>query len=230
MSSPEIMHRVSSILLGKTTVFKFDEIPQFNYHEFTRSLDIILIKETRGMRKFAIVLLATFTLFAGACSSYTVMYDYDRQENFTQYKSFDFLPLPEDIRQQSNELVIKRVQTAVIRELAAKGLKHATSNPDILIAIHTEAKDRFNVTNWGYHYAPYDYYWRGYGYWYGGGIDVYEYEEGTLILDMVRADEKEMIWRGAATKALPYNPTPDKIDQIVNEAVARILENFPPAN
>ena len=143
-------------------------------------------------------------------------------------RTFDFLPIPHDIQQQSNELVIRRVQTAVIRELAAKGLKHETGNPDMLIAIHTEAKDKFNVTDWGYRYAPYDYYWRGYGYWYGGGIDAYEYEEGTLILDMVRTDEKEMIWRGAASKALPYNLTPDKIDRIVNETVSKILENFPP--
>lgn len=180
------------------------------------------------MKIVTLVLMSAFFLSAVGCSSYTVMFDYDRQEDFSQYRSFDFLPAPSDVRPESSNLVLNRVTAAVTRELEAKGLKQSSSSPDILIAIHTESQDKFNVTDWGYHYAPYDYYWRGDSYWSGGGIDVHQYEEGTLILDMVRADEKEMIWRGAASKALPYNPTPDKIDKIVNEAVSKILENYPP--
>jgi hypothetical protein len=180
------------------------------------------------MRYPAVVFLTTLVVLVTGCSSYTVMFDYDRQEDFSQYQTFDFLPAPQAIQQETSDLVIKRIQRATIQELEAKGYTFSSDRPDLLIAIHTEAKDRFNVTDWGYHYAPYDYYWRGHGYWFGGGIDVYEYEEGTLILDMIRADEKEMIWRGAASQVLPYNPTADKIDKIVNEAVAKIMENFPP--
>ncbi|NOR14470.1 MAG: DUF4136 domain-containing protein [Candidatus Aminicenantes bacterium] len=180
------------------------------------------------MKKAARLLLMAMVLLMASCSSLTVMFDYDRQEDFSQYRSFDFLPLPKDIRQETSDLVIKRIFAATTRHLQAKGFEFTTSNPDLLIAIHVESKDKFNVTNWGYHYAPYDFYWRGHGYWHGGGIDVQQYEEGTLILDMVRADEKEMIWRGAASRALPLNPSPDKLDKIVNEAVAKILENFPP--
>jgi hypothetical protein len=181
------------------------------------------------MKNSALILLAALVMLTARCSSsLTVLYDYDRQEDFSQYHSFDFLPQPKDIQQETSDLVIKRIIASTTRQLEAKGLKLTKSKPDLLIAIHTEAKDKFNVTNWGYHYAPYDIYWRGYGYWHGGGIDVQQYEEGTLILDVIRADEKEMIWRGAASRALPQSPSPNKLDKIVNEAVAKILENFPP--
>lgn len=166
-------------------------------------------------------------LLAG-CSSTSVRFDYDRQQDFSQFKTFDFYPIPKEIGPDINPLVVKRVQDAVIRELAHKGLSQTDVDPDLRIAIHTESKDKFNVTNWGYHYAPYDYYWRGYGYWYGGGVDVQQYEEGTLMLDFVRADEDEMVWRGVASRALPSQSTPEQTDALVKLVVSEILVNFPP--
>jgi hypothetical protein len=163
-----------------------------------------------------------------ACSSLTVRFDYDQEQDFSRYTSFAFYPIPEEIGADSSPLVIDRVKAAVIRELEAKGFSQTGTDPDLLIAIHTESRDKFSITSWGYHYAPYDTYWRGYGYWYGGGIDVHRYEEGTLVLDIVRADEDEMIWRGAASRALPATSTPEEIDDLVDRAVTGILENFPP--
>ena len=59
-------------------------------------------------------------------------------------------------------------------------------------------------------------------------MDVHQYEEGTLILDFVDADAKELIWRGTATKALDSNPTPEKIEKNIGNVVAKILAKFPP--
>lgn len=165
-------------------------------------------------------------IWAVSCSSYDVRFDYDRHEDFSNYKTFDFMPIPKKIRNEANEHVINRIEAAVTRELTAKGFQQ-NDDPDLLVAIHTETKDRFDVADWGYHYAPYDYYWRDNSYWGGRNIDVIEYEEGTLTLDFVIADEREMIWRGAVSKALPARLKTDKIDQIVDKAVKKILENFP---
>jgi hypothetical protein len=180
------------------------------------------------MRTIILVVITVVIVFFINCSSYTVRFDYDQEQDFSMFKSFDFYPIPKEIGADSNPMVVNRIKEAVIRELEPKGFSQADTDPDLFIAIHTESKDKFNITHWGYHYAPYDYYWRGYGYWYGGGIDVHPYEEGTLILDFVRADEEEMIWRGEASRALPSRSTPEEVDRLVNQAVARILENFPP--
>ena len=69
-----------------------------------------------------------------------------------------------------------------------------TVNPDFLIALHGGKQTKLDITDWGYSYGRH-------GRFRGGPIisgDVYEYEEGTLILDFVDAQSKELIWRGKA--------------------------------
>ena len=56
------------------------------------------------MRYIAVALLTTSILLAAGCSSYTVMFDYDHQEDFSQYKTFDFLPAPQEIQQEREQV------------------------------------------------------------------------------------------------------------------------------
>lgn len=159
-----------------------------------------------------------------SCSSITTQYDYERGEDFSRFKTFSFLPVPPELGQ--NQLVVKRIGDAIVKNLATKGLKETDNNPDLNIAVYTKVKDKVSVTSYGYGYAPY-YTW---GYWgpVRGGVDVRQYEEGTLIIDMVDAQAKEMVWRGMASKALPSAPTPEKIDKIIDNVVAKIFEKYPP--
>jgi hypothetical protein len=50
-----------------------------------------------------------------------------------------------------------------------------------------------------------------------------------LVLDFIDTGSKKVIWKGVATVYLSKDLTPEKIDDIVNEAVEKILVNFPPA-
>ena len=45
---------------------------------------------------------------------------------------------------------------------------------------------------------------------------------------MIHASKDELIWRGWSSKALAYDPRPEKVDHYVFEAVGKILEGFPP--
>jgi hypothetical protein len=78
---------------------------------------------------------------------------------------------------------------------------------------------------WGYGYGA------SYrpGYWAGAPETyVYEYEEGTLILDIVNPANKELIWRGSAQDEVNFKSTPEKDQTQLNEAVHQMLEKFPP--
>jgi len=176
------------------------------------------------MKKSLFVLSLGILLVFAACSSTTVRFDYERDMDFSKFKTFDFIPVPEALLK--NPLVIKRIGTAIIKEMEAKGLTH-DEDADLLIAIHTETKDKINVSSYGYSYAPY----YRYGYWGGGysGTTVSQYEEGTLIIDFVDNAEDELVWRGEASKALPSNPTAQQIDGIIDEVVTKILANYPPS-
>ncbi|MGD9346483.1 MAG: DUF4136 domain-containing protein [Candidatus Aminicenantes bacterium] len=175
------------------------------------------------MKKWNLSLMVALISLAVSCSSVSVRYDYERDVDFTQFKTFDFYPVPQEL--STSELVLKRIGNAIAREMTTKGFTRSSDNPDLLIAAHTEVKDKVNVTSYGYGYAPY-YRW---GYWGApGNVDVRQYEEGSLIIDIVDNAEDELVWRGVASKSLPSNPTPEKIDKIIDQVVTKAMENFPP--
>lgn len=174
------------------------------------------------MKKLTMVLLLSTILIAVSCSSTSARFDYERGVDFSTFKTFGFFPIPQDMK--TSELVLKRIGDAIAKDLTAKGLTETQDNPDLLIAAHTGVKDKVQVSSYGYGYAPY--YHRGY--WGASQTTVHQYEEGTLIIDIVDNAEDELIWRGEATKALPSNPTAEKIDKIIDEVVSKALSNYPP--
>jgi hypothetical protein len=133
--------------------------------------------------------------------------------------------IPKDMKGKT--LILKRIQRAVDQDLKAKGYRRTSVRPDLLIAVHATGRDKINISSWGYRYAPYRY-WRGPGYWGGRGISVHRYKQGTVVVDMVAADRRELVWRSAASKALPSNMKPDDVDRYVSVAVEKALRNFPP--
>jgi len=180
------------------------------------------------MRTTFSVLICFLLLFSVSCSTAKVHFDYDRQEDFSQFRTYNFIPVPNELSADVNSMVIRRIEEAIALALGDKGFNRTEASPDFLVAIHLESKDKFNVQNWGYSYAPYDLYYRGAGYWGSGGITVQQYQQGTLIIDVVKTADKELVWRGVGTKALSPNPTPKTIDRNVNLVVSKIMQSFPP--
>ena len=176
--------------------------------------------------KLSVIFIALYTaIFTINCSPiYSVSYDYDRNIDFVNLRTYSWLPIAEEAK--INTLDMERIKNSVNAELYKKGLKRATLNPDFKIAQHLGSKDKIQVTNWGYDYDPYPYYWRGYR---GvGRSTVFQYEEGILILDFVNPKSNSLIWRGEAKGLLSGATTPHKRDKLIREAVQKILQNFPP--
>ncbi|MGD9346056.1 MAG: DUF4136 domain-containing protein [Candidatus Aminicenantes bacterium] len=180
------------------------------------------------MRSITTFFIISLLIFSASCTSTKVQFDYDRQEDFSQFRTYSFIPLPDNLKTEISPMVVRRIEEAIALTLGDKGFQRTEASPDFLVAIHLESKDKFDVQNWGYTYAPYDLYWRGAGYWGTGGITVQQYQQGTLIIDVVKTADKELVWRGVGTKALSPNPTPKTMDRNVNEVVSKILADFPP--
>ena len=182
------------------------------------------------MKYLSIFLVFSLLVLIASCSSISVKHDYDREANFVALKKFAWMQQPTtamgDARaaMQRNTLLDQRIKNAVNGQLVGKGLRQDSNNPDFLIAYHVGIQDKIDVTTSGYAYAGRG---RYYG-WAGGRVDVHQYQEGTLIVDFVDAKSKQLIWRGTAQKALDPNPTPEKIEKNIGEAVAKMLEKFPP--
>lgn len=166
-----------------------------------------------------------------SCASHPrVLFDFDQKEDFSRFSTFAFTAIPEELATEVSPSHVDVLKSAVIRELQARGLAYLQDDAetaDLLIAVHTEPRQRFNITLWGYHYARYDDYWRSDEYWQGGGIDEHAYPQGTVILDFVRADEEDLIWRGVCPEAIPPGDTGKDLKTILDRAVSEILKTFP---
>lgn len=173
------------------------------------------------------------------CSTLEISYDYDPKANFTGLETYAWLDEPQkptgDPRIDGNTILKSRVHEAVDGALAARGFRRVADDPDFLVAYHVSLDRRQSVQtlNSYYGYSP------GWGYGYGAayrpgywaGVPqtyVYEYEEGTLILDVVDPETRELIWRGSAQDEVSFKSTPEKDQAQLDEAVQRMLEHFPP--
>lgn len=166
-------------------------------------------------------LLLLFLL--SSCSSVNVYSDFDKNVDFSQYKTYAFHKRGID-RVEISELDKKRILHAIELELGKKGMTKGDS-PDLLINILTKERERVDVTQyntgWGYGW--------GYGwnpYLWGGRTYVSSSTEGTLYIDLIDARKKELVWEGEGVGYLTQNRK-EKEKQI-NEFVAKILAQYPP--
>ncbi len=175
-------------------------------------------------------LLIGFLLFCSACATYSVNYDFDPEANFAGMKTYDWAPIPP--KTKVSEITLKRIKLAVAQQLQAKGFSQSSDNPDIMIAFHVGKQKKVDVQEWGYQYGNMGYYAPRRSFFggpqyseYRSGVDTYEYEEGTLVLDFVDAKKKTLIWRGTAQGIIDPQQKPG---QQINEIVGKMLEDFPP--
>ena len=163
-----------------------------------------------------------FLSVLSSCSSVRVASDYDREVDFSTYKTFAFYK-PGIDKADVSDLDKKRILRAIESELLTKGFSKS-QKPDMLVSIFTKTSENINVyqNNFGYGYG-----W-GWSPWYwGAGYNtVSSTTEGTLYIDFIDAQQNELVWQGMGTGALTMDME-DKIERI-NEIVQKILERYPP--
>jgi hypothetical protein len=152
------------------------------------------------------------------CSSYRVSQDYDTGADLAALRTYDWMPPPQGAAQGAEEalprntLIDTRVKNAVDAQLTAKGLRRDPKNPDFLTDYQISTKDKVRVRN----------------YTFVADKRLETYEEGTLILNFVAPNGKDLLWQGIAKRTLDRNPTAEKTDKRIKGAVEEILKDFPP--
>jgi Domain of unknown function (DUF4136) len=180
------------------------------------------------MRILAQSVLAAAIAFL-ACSGVRVTTDYDPGTDFTRVRTYAWLDDQSGVqgdRPDVTSLLDRRVRRAVDAELQRKGLSPvAQAEADALVSYHlgVETKLDVNTINTGYGYG-----WGAYR----GGVathtTVTEYQEGTLLIDLIDPKAKQLIWRGSGQSRLRRSSTPEQREQRIDEAVGEILKSFPP--
>ncbi|SHG55091.1 protein of unknown function [Salegentibacter echinorum] len=166
--------------------------------------------------------LLLLAVFVSSCSSVRVASDYDREVNFNQYSSYAFFK-PGIDKAEISDLDKKRILRAIEAEMQRKGFTKS-QNPDLLVSIFTKTNENINIyqNNMGYGYG-----WGWHPWYWGSGYNtVNRTSEGTLYIDLIDADGKELVWQGMGTAALASDV--NKKQKRINEIVQEILAKYPP--
>ena len=172
------------------------------------------------------LLLILLTALAG-CSSLTVNYDYDQNVEWGKYRSYAWMEKSSSTTDPTSpiadsKLWDQRIASSVEYEMGERGIIER-DDPDLLVVYHFGSKEKIQVTDWGYRYS--DYYW-GYG---GRQIDVYQFTEGSLVLDLIDAETKQLVWRGTGTGVIENKQrTPEEWQKRIDNVIHKIMESFPP--
>jgi hypothetical protein len=174
-------------------------------------------------------LVLTLSVVAGFCLAQDVRYNYAAGQDFSKYRTYKWVEITGS--DKLNQLAEQQLQEAIDAEMTKKGLSKAQGDEaDLFIAyqaaIGQEKQFSSYSTDWGY----------GPG-WYGryggmsGGMTTGETTTiyvGQLTLDMYDPGQKQLVWRGSASKTLNPKAKPDKQKKNLEKAIAKLLKNFPP--
>lgn len=183
------------------------------------------------MKSFArIVLLTGLALLLAACATGPkVTSDYDRSANFAAYHSFRFHePLGTD-QAGYESLVTQTLKAAVRQEMEARGYTYVETDADLLINFNGRLERRTDISQTPAPTPVYYGYRRGlYGGWGGYAYEtrVDQYVEGTLNIDMIDAQRKQLVWEGVAVGRVSKKSQEDR-QAAIRAAVAEILAKYP---
>ncbi|MCD8418051.1 DUF4136 domain-containing protein [Tenacibaculum finnmarkense] len=179
------------------------------------------------MKLSSLFFLPIIALMITSCSSVRVTTDYDTEADFNSYKTFAFYKKGID-KAAISDLDKKRIMRAIEQELIAKGMAKSAS-PDVLVSLFTKSRERINVNDRMYGGFYYPYYYGMNGLNNMNRINVSQYTEGTLFIDVLDAQNKALVWQGIGTGALSSRSVERKQARI-KEFVKDILAEYPLEN
>nr|MBP7321882.1 DUF4136 domain-containing protein [Deltaproteobacteria bacterium] len=164
------------------------------------------------MKKREMFSLMAVICFWCACATsqeplYTVNYDYDVSVDFTRLKTYAWED-PTKLR-KDKPFAVACVMQAVDNTLSTRGFQVGTVSPDFLISMFGFTAETTDPNDW----------------W--GRLNTIE--QGLIRLTVVDAKTKTTIWWGEAEARLDPDMTRTEKNAIINAAVQKIMENFPPA-
>ena len=180
---------------------------------------------------FGITILLVMAMLCATASAEKIRVHYDKSVDFAKYKTYGWAP----VGAVAHPMLALDIVGAVDQEMAARGLTKVPSNPDLLVQIYGAVDTEVSMTSNNPIYnatggiPPFDpsmtspgdsLYWDGY---YGNSTVVVH--PGQLIIGIIDAKAKKLIWRGMGSEAISNNP--DKLMDEANSTVSKLFKEYP---
>lgn len=171
-----------------------------------------------GWPRVLCLLLFSFGVACGP--GIQVQSSYDETAAFADYRTFAMVEpdraVPTD--PEVDPFFMQKLRRMVRDELRRRGLRQvAPGEADLRVGVMAVVRGRVVVYPSSF----------GYGYRWGspwGGYDVRQYDEGTIVVDLIDARRRAVIWRGTGTRVVTSRTSTEDLREVVLE----ILADYPP--
>jgi hypothetical protein len=173
------------------------------------------------------LVIAGLAALLGACASKPQIRTQSAPAlDILKYQTFGFVEHPDTDKSGYTTLTTRYLKDAVTREMVARGYTQS-EQPDLLVNFSVGSKDKVEGTSWPDIGVGWGRWSRGWG-WGGsfGGRDIRTVTEGSLTIDVVDQQHKELIWSGTAKGRMTSKQENDP-QPAIDQTVAAIFAKYP---
>jgi hypothetical protein len=184
---------------------------------------------TFKLRLAATLAVAAIAL-AGCASGPDIRADYDKAADFGKYRTYGFVANAGTDSGDYRALATQMLQSAASRQMEQRGYTRA-ENPDLVINFKGKLEEKTDIESVpAPHYGPG---W-GYGGWYGapyggwGGTEVTtrRYNVGTLVMDIVDREKRQVVFQGGISDVVTKEMQQNR-EATISKAVEHLFSQYP---
>jgi hypothetical protein len=185
----------------------------------------------RALRLLAAALTLTTALLAAGCATNRApetRIDYDKSTDFSVYRTYGFPKETGTDRGGYSTLMTSYLKSAVSTAMEARGYKYSEDRPDLLVNFFTNTRERTETRPGpGFGYGYYGYRRGLYSGWPMYDDDrIVTYKVGTLNIDIVDAEKKQLVWEGVAEGRVS-DESMENPKVTVNAVVTELMRQYP---
>jgi len=169
-------------------------------------------------RLLIVLCLPILAVSCASLNSVNIIREYDPEVDFSAFRSYDWFPVPET--NIKYDLIVKQIKGEMNTQLKYRGFNKDSQHPDFLIALHGGIQNKISFPEWEYlneNYGKYAITRR---------LDLTKYTDDTFIIDFIDTKTKTLAYRATATAYLSLEPTSEKREKAITEAVKQILDDY----
>lgn len=181
---------------------------------------------------WSVMLVGVLLVFA-SCSGYKYNTTKVQSLDFSQYKTYGWLPPVDSLSKNyfNNDIARDNIMSTANRELAARGLTYSKENPDVLFRyitiVNNKSRMVYGHSGWGFG-GPWGYYspWWGYGWGMGGSYPVAKEKVrySHLIIEARDRRTNSVVWQARGSGQIK---TPEASINKLPEVVQGIFKEYP---
>jgi len=182
------------------------------------------------MKKIILLTTGLILLFSAGLLAQKVKVDFDKQVDFSKFKTYTFLGWQDDIDKLMNDFDKKRIRDAFKEQMDMRNLERVEEDADMILSLYLVIDQKTSITGYTNYYggAGMGYRRGGMGWGMGHSTTNYtenDYLEGTMVLDVFDGKSKDQIWQAVGVGTVQEKP--EKREKSIPKSINKLMKKFP---